>query len=310
MEGQRARRRGLSLSAREEIEFFLAISPWLIGFLLFTGGPILASILLSFTEWSVIDVPRLVGLKNYLDLITNDQLFWIALVNTIYYVGVSVPLGVILSILVALLMNQKVPGIAVFRTIYYLPSVTSGVAVAILWIWIFNPEVGLLNALLKMVGIKGPGWLLDPAWAMPALILMSLWNVGGNMVVLLAGLQGIPEHLYEAARIDGANRWQEFRHITLPMLSPVIFFVLVVSTIAAFQIFTNVYVMTRGGPGTATLVYVFYLYQNAFEYLRMGYASAMAWILFLIILGLTILQFWASRRWVYYEAGLREVRRP
>lgn len=305
----RRRRAGSRLARREELEFYLLISPWLIGFVFFTGGPVLASIGLSFTEWSVLDVPRWIGLGNYEELLAFDTLFWTAVVNTAYYVFVSVPLGVVLSIVTAVLMNQKVRGIAVFRTIYYLPSVTSGVAVAILWIWLLNPEVGLINTFLRFFGLPGPGWLLDPYWAMPALILMSLWNVGGNMVVLLAGLQGIPEHLYEAARIDGANWWQEFRHITLPMLSPVIFFVLIVSTIAAFQIFTNVYVMTRGGPGTATLVYVFYVYQNAFEYLRMGYAAAMAWILFGMILLLTVLQFRVANRWVYYEGGLREVPR-
>jgi multiple sugar transport system permease protein len=200
-------------------------------------------------------------------------------------------------------MNQKLPGITTFRTLYYLPSVTTGVAVAIMFIWIFNPQVGLINYFLRLLGIPGPGWLASQVWAMPALILMSLWGIGSNMIIILAGLQGIPDHLYEAARIDGANRWHEFRHVTFPMLSPVLFYVIVISVIGSFQIFDNVYVMTRGGPGTATLVYVMHLYQNAFEYQQMGYASAMAWILFLIILGLTWLQFRGSRVWVYYEAG-------
>jgi multiple sugar transport system permease protein len=231
----------------------------------------------------------------------DDRLFWIVLKNTFYYGFASVFLGTLCALLVAILMNQKVPGIAVFRTLYYLPSVTSGVAIAIMWLWLFNPQVGLINYLLSLVGIKGPGWLASQQWAMPALILMSLWGIGGNMIILLAGLQGIPDHLYEAARIDGANKWHEFRHVTLPMLSPVLFYVIVISIIASFQIFDNVYVMTRGGPGTATLVYVMYLYQNAFEYQKMGYASAMAWVLFLIILGLTWAQFRGSRYWVYYE---------
>jgi multiple sugar transport system permease protein len=296
------------LTTKQEVEFYLAISPWLIGFVLFTGGPILAALLISFTQWQIIDTPKWVGLGNYAQLFRHDTLFWTSIVNTAYYVVVSVPLGLIGSVLVALLLNQKVRGVALFRTIFYLPSVTSGVAMAILWVWLFNPEVGLINSALRFVGLPGPGWLNDQHWAMPAIIIMSLLGVGGNMVVLLAGLQGIPQHLYEAAKLDGANPWQEFLHVTLPMLSPVIFFVLVVSTIGAFQIFTNVYVMTggSGGPGTATLVYVLYLYQNAFQYLRMGYASAMAEILFLIILGLTIAQFATARRWVYYESAGRD----
>lgn len=296
------------VTTKQEIEFYLAISLWMIGFVLFTGGPILAALVISFTQWQIIDAPRWIWLGNYVQLFFHDKLFWSAVVNTAYYVAVSVPLGVIGSVLVAVLLNQKVYGVALFRTIFYLPSVTSGVAMAILWVWLFNPEVGLINSALRFVGLPGPGWLNDEHWAMPALIIMSLWGVGGNMVVLLAGLQGIPQHLYEAAKLDGASAWAEFRHITLPMLSPVIFFVLVVSTIGAFQIFTNVYVMTggTGGPGTATLVYVLYLYQNAFQYLKMGYAAAMAEILFLVILGLTVGQFVMARRWVYYESTGRD----
>lgn len=295
------RGRRLSLRAREEIDFYLAISLWLIGFVLFTGGPILASLGMSFTNWTGMTTRDFTGLANYQKLFFNDRLFWIVLKNTFYYGFASVLLGTIGALFAAILMNQKVRGINVFRTLYYLPSVTAGVAIAIMWIWMFNPQVGMINYLLSLVGIKGPGWLNSQRWAMPALILMSLWGIGGNMVILLAGLQGIPDHLYEAARIDGANKWHEFRHVTIPMLSPVLFFVIVISIIGSFQIFTNVYIMTRGGPGTATLVYVMHLYQNAFEYQKMGYASAMAWILFVIILGLTWLQFRASRRWVYYE---------
>jgi multiple sugar transport system permease protein len=296
------------LTNQKEVEFYIAISPWLVGFILFTGGPILAALLISFTQWQIIDQPKWIWLGNYSQLFTHDRLFWASTINTVYFVAVSVPLGVVGSVLVAVLLNQRVYGVALFRTIFYLPSVTAGVAMAILWVWLFNPEVGLINSALRLVGLPGPGWLNDEHWAMPALILMSLWNVGGNMVVLLAGLQGIPQHLYEAAKLDGANKWREFVHITLPMLSPVIFFVLVVSTIAAFQIFTNVFVMTggTGGPGTATLVFVLYLYRNAFQYLRMGYASAMAEILFLVVLGLTIGQFAMARRWVYYEGVGRE----
>ena len=292
---------------KQEIEFYLAISPWLIGFVLFTGGPILAALAISLTEWKIIDTPKWVGLSNYVQMITADQLFWAATFNTFYYVIFSVPLGVIVSVALAVLLNQKVRGVALFRTVYYLPSVTSGVAMAILWVWLFNPDVGLINTALRFVGIPGPEWLNSEQWSKPALILMSLLGAGGNMIVLLAGLQGIPEQLYEAAKLDGANAWQEFLNVTLPMISPVIFFVMVVSTIGAFQIFTNVYIISggNGGPGTSTLVYVLYLYENGFVYLKMGYATAIAEILFLITLGLTIGQFAVGRRWVYYESGGR-----
>lgn len=292
------------LTNRQEIEFYLAISPWLIGFILFTGGPIVAALAISLTEWKIIDTPKWVGLNNYIQMITGDPLFWAATFNTFYYVVFSVPLGVMVSISLALLLNQKVRGVALFRTIYYLPSVTSGVAMAILWVWLFNPDVGLINTALRFVGIPGPEWLQSEQWSKPALVLMSLLGAGGNMIVLLAGLQGIPEQLYEAAKLDGAGVWQEFLHVTLPMLSPVVFFVVVVSTIGAFHIFTNVYIISggSGGPGTSTLVYVLYLYQNGFIYLKMGYATAIAEILFLITLGLTIGQFAIGRRWIYYES--------
>jgi multiple sugar transport system permease protein len=290
---------------QREIEFYLAISPWLIGFILFTGGPILAALAISFTQWKIVDQPKWVGLGNYVQMISSDRLFWAATFNTFYYVVVSVPLGVAVSVALAVLLNQKVRGVAIFRTIYYLPSVTSGVAMSILWVWLFNPDVGLINTALHVVGIGGPEWLNSEQWSKPALVLMSLLTAGGNMIVLLAGLQGIPEHLYEAAKLDGANAWQEFRNVTLPMLSPVVFFVVVVSTIAAFQIFTQVFIISNGtgGPGTSTLVYVLYLYQNGFSYLKMGYATAIAEILFLITLGLTIGQFAIGRRWVHYEGS-------
>ena len=296
------RSRSLSMAQREELDFYLFVSPWIIGLIFLFGGPILASLGLSFTGWTGVSVEsrQLIGLENYQALL-NDEIFWVSLKNTFYYSFGSVTLSVILALLVALLMNQSVPGITTFRTIFYLPSITSGVAIAILWAWIFNPQVGIVNYALSLVGIKGPGWLTSQQWAMPALILMSLWGIGGSMIILLAGLQGVPQSLYEAARIDGATKWGEFWHVTLPMISPSLFFVTVVSVVASFQNFTNVRVMTQGGPGKATLVYVFYLYQNAFTYFRMGYASALAWILFVVVALLTWLQFRASRTWVYYE---------
>jgi multiple sugar transport system permease protein len=298
-----ARRRKIGkLAQREELAFYLFISPWLIGFLLFTGGPILAALGISFSEYSILQPPRWIGLENY-QLLFADELFFTSLVNTLYYVGVSVPLGLSLAFMMAIALNQKVRGQTWFRTIFYLPSVVSGIVVALLWGWIFNGDFGLINFLLSLIGITGPQWLFSTSWAMPAFIIMSLWGVGGSMIVFLAGLQSIPEHLYEAAEIDGAGELAKFRHVTLPMMSPVIFFNMIVMVIGAFQIFDQVYIMTqgKGGPANATLVYVLYLYRNGFEYFKMGYASALAWILFLIILAITIAQFIGAKRWVYYE---------
>jgi multiple sugar transport system permease protein len=291
----------LTLRQREERDFYLCILLWLIGFVLFTGGPVLYSFVMSLTNWTGLTTREWVGLQNYIQLFTVDPLFWTVLKNTFVYGFASVALGTALALGAALLVNQKVPGISIFRAIYYLPSVTNGIAVAIMWAWMFNPRSGLVNYLLSLIGIQGPGWFSSPQWAMLGLILVSLWGIGPNMIVLLAGLQGIPSQLYEAARIDGADSWQEFWHITLPMLSPVLFYVMVVSMIGSFQIFENVLIMTNGGPGTATRVFVFDLYQNAFVNLRMGYASAQAWILCVIIMGLTWLMFKFSKRQIYYE---------
>lgn len=295
----------LTLFQREERDFYLCILPWLIGFILFTGGPVIYSFAMSLTNWTGMASREWVGLDNYIQLLTVDPLFWTVVKNTFYYGFFSVLLGTVVALGAALLMNQKVPGINIFRTMYYLPSVTSGIAIAIMWAWMFNPRAGLVNYFLSLVGIQGPGWFSSPQWAMPGLILISLWGIGPNMLVLLAGLQGIPSHLYEAARIDGANQWQEFRHVTLPMLSPALFYVVVISIITSFQIFENVFIVSNGtgGPGTATRVYVFDLYQNAFVNLRMGYASAQAWILCLIIMGLTWLMFKINKRMVHYETS-------
>jgi multiple sugar transport system permease protein len=293
----------LTLRQREEIDFYLCISLWLFGFVLFTGGPVLYSFIISMTNWTGLTTREWVGLENYIRLFTVDPLFWTVMKNTFVYGFFSVVAGTVLALGAALLMNQKVPGITIFRTIYYLPSVTSGVAIAIMWAWMFNPRSGLVNFLLSLVGIQGPGWFTSTQWAMPGLILVSLWGIGPGMIILLAGLQSIPAHLYEAARIDGANQWQEFRHVTLPMLSPMLFFVMVIGMIGSFQIFENVFIMTQGGPGTATRVFVYDLYQNAFVNLRMGYASAQAWILCVLIMFLTWLMFRVSKRMVYYEVA-------
>jgi multiple sugar transport system permease protein len=293
-------RKPLTLRQREERDFYLFIGLWLIGFILFTGGPLLASLYFSFTNWTGLTTVEWVGLQNFVDL-SQDKLFWTATQNTFFYSFGAVTLGTIGALVVALLLNQHLPGTTMLRVIYYMPSIASGVAVSILWLWLFNPQVGLVNYLLSLVGIKGPLWLASPQWALPALVIKSLWAIGANMIILLAGLQAIPTSLYEAAKIDGAKQWDEFWTVTLPMLSPFLFYVIVITTIASFQILTDVLVMTQGGPGTATFVYVYYIYQAAFQYLKMGYASALAWILFAIILALTLLQLWGSRKWVYYE---------
>jgi len=292
------------MARREELAFWLFILPWFIGFIVFSGGPIVASMGISLTEYSILQPPRFIGLENY-NLLFNDELFYRSVFNTVYYVGVSVPLGVTLAFLMAIALNQKLRGQTWFRTIFYLPSVVSGIAVALLWGWLLNPDFGLINYMLSLVGIQGPKWLYSTTWAMPSIILMSLWGVGGSMVVFLAGLQGIPEHLYEAAELDGAGEWGKFWNVTIPMISPVIFFNMIVTIIFAFQIFDQVYIMTsgKGGPANATLVYVLYLYRQGFEYFKMGYASALALILFLIILGITVFQFAVARRWVYYEGN-------
>ncbi|MEZ4706105.1 MAG: sugar ABC transporter permease [Caldilineaceae bacterium] len=301
------RRRPLTLHQRERVDFYIAILPWLLGLILFTGGPVLASLIFSVTNWTGMNLAEVkwVGLENFRSLLFDDDLFWIATVNTFYYSFGAVTLGTMGALFVAILLNQNLPGTTLLRVIYYLPSITSGVAISILWIWLFNPQVGLVNYLLSMIGIKGPLWLGSQDWVKPALILKSTWGIGANMIIILAGLQGVPVSLYEAAKIDGANWWQEFRNVTLPMLSPVLFFVIVISIINSLQILTDVLVMTQGGPGSASFVYVYYIYQAAFQYLKMGYASALAWILFAIILALTLLQLWGSKRWVYYEGGER-----
>lgn len=297
----RTRRKPLTLAQREERDFYLFIGLWLIGFILFSGGPILASLFFSFTNWTGLTSMEWIGMGNFKELLFEDKLFWTATRNTFFYSFGAVTLGTMGALFVAILMNQNLPGTTLLRVIYYLPSIASGVAISILWIWLFNPQSGLVNYALSLIGIEGPLWLASPTWALPALVIKSLWGIGANMIILLAGLQAIPHSLYEAAKIDGANQAQEFRHVTLPMLSPVLFFVLIISTINSFQILTDVLVMTQGGPGTSTYVYVYMIYQNAFQYLKMGYASALAWILFIIILGLTLLQLWGSSKWVYYE---------
>ena len=293
-QGWRPRRGRLTLAQREEMASWVFIAPWIIGFVAFTAGPMLTSFYLSFTESTFLEPSKYVGLLNYRNLFSFDvtrSLFWKTLVNTSYYVFLSVPLGLVIGFLIALLLNQEVVGRGLLRTIYYLPSVIPSVAVSLLWILIFRKEYGVLNSVLSVVGIEGPAWLYDETWAKPALVLMSLWGAGGPMLILLAGLQSIPTELYDAAKVDGAGTWKRFWHITIPMVSPTLFFVLVTGIIGSFQVFTNTYVMTAGGPNNATMMYVLYLFNLAFQQFRMGYASALAWVYFLIIMFFTLLIF-------------------
>jgi multiple sugar transport system permease protein len=289
---------------REACEGVLFAAPWLVGFLLLTAGPMVASFLLSFTRWNGIapvQELRWIGGENYSRLLRHDASFAHALRNTAFYALVAVPLGMGTALSLAMLLNQRVRGMAVFRTIFYLPSVVSGVATSMLWLWLFNPSFGGVNWVLHQLRLPEPGWLTDEKTAIWVFILMSVWGVGNTMLINLAGLQEVPEHLYEAASLDGAGSMMRFRHVTLPMLSPTLFFNLVMGIIGSFQVFTSAYVMTGGGPNESTLFYVLYLYQKAFEQFQMGYASAMAWILFAIVLALTLLVIRSSRMWVYYE---------
>ena len=276
-------------------------APWIIGFIVMAGGPMFFSLVMSFCDFDVINPAKLIGAGNYTYMFSQDELFWKALGNTAFML-IGVPLGMTISLFMAILLNTKVRGIAVWRTFFYLPAIVPMVAASILWIWIFNPQGGFLNKALEWIGIQGPLWLQDRAWAKPAIIVMGLWGAGGGMIIWLAGLKGIPEVLYEAADVDGANAWQKFCHVTIPQLTPYIFFNLVMGTIGTFQIFGQAFIMTQGGPANSTLFYVYHLFNNAFRYGHMGYAAAMAWFLFLIVFLLTLIQMKLSKRWVHYEA--------
>lgn len=293
----------MKLRTKEALNGYLFFSPGLIGFLVFMGFPILYSLYLSFTSYNIYSPPKWIGLHNYRVMFTQDPLFFKSLGNTLYYVALSVPLNTILGVLIAVLMNQKVFGIRAFRTIYFLPSVVSGVAVALLWQWILDGNFGLLNTFLANFGIVGPGWLTDEAWAKPSMVLMNLWAVGGTMIIYLAGLQGVPRSLYEASIVDGAGRIRQFWNITIPMLTPTIFYNVIMGVLGGFQIFIQAYIMTGGGPNNSTMFYALHLYNKAFKDLQMGYASALAWVLLIISLALTLIIFKTSSRWVYYEGA-------
>jgi multiple sugar transport system permease protein len=289
------------------LEGYLCILPWLVGFICFTAGPMIAALGISFTKWSMLSPPEMIGLANFERALTKDPLFWTSLYNTAYLSFLSVPLQLLVALLVALGLNQKLRGVNFFRTIFYLPSQMPVVANALLWLWIFQPDFGLANALLGMVGLPPLRWLFDIHLSKPSILLITLWaGIGTPMIIFLAGLQGVPESLYEAANIDGAGPMDRFRYITLPMLSPIIFFNLIIGVINSFQAyFTLVFVATQGGPANSTLLYIIHIYFKAFQDFDMGYAAALAWILFLIVLGLTGLNFALARLWVHYEGGER-----
>jgi multiple sugar transport system permease protein len=289
----------------ENIAGFLFISPWIVGFLAFEIGPILAAGYLSLTNYDLLSEAKFIGLKNYDRMISHDPLFWSSLRITAIYAVASVILSVIFGVGLALLLNNNIRGITFYRMVYYLPAVVSGVAVSYMWIWVLNPEAGIINTALRYIGITGPNWLFNAELALPTFIAMSVWGVGASMVLYLAGLQGVPTALYEAAALDGAGWFAKTWYVTLPMISPVIFFNVIIGIINSFQVFTNAYIMTQGGPANATLFFVLNLYRAAFEEFRMGYASALAMVLFAIVMVLTVLAFRTSNRWVHYEGQLR-----
>lgn len=276
------------------------ISPWLLGFVLFTAGPFVVSIYLSFTRYDIVSPPVWVGWANYHKLLTADPLFWKSLGITFKYALVAVPVGIVAGVGLALLLNLDIGGISLYRTVFYVPSIVPVVATSVIFVWLLNPQIGLVNGILRWFGIVGPAWLRDSRWAFWSLVLMSLWGVGGSMIIYLAGLKDIPAALYEAAIIDGAGPWQRTRYVTLPMLTPVIFFSLIMGVIGAFQYFTQAYVMTLGGPEDSTHFYALYLFNRAWRYLDMGYASAMAWVLFVVVMAFTMVIFRTHKRWVHY----------
>ena len=290
----------------EATQGYLFIMPWLIGFLVFTFGPMLASFYYSFTHYNVQTQPRFAGLYNYDYAFNQDPLFWLSVQRTLIWSLITVVPSLIGALMAAILLNQQLRGMAFYRTFFFLPHLTPVVAAAILWTWILQPDIGILNSLLAKVGIRGPSWLQDIRWSMPALAMIALWTgIGGNkMLIFLAGLQGIPESLYEAADIDGATGVQKFWNITLPLISPAMFFNLILGVIASFQVFGMAFVTTRGGPAYATYFYALHLYQQAFVSFDMGYGSALAWSFFAAVLALTLFQLWLQKRWVYYESAV------
>jgi multiple sugar transport system permease protein len=295
------------LRRREALEGYCYLSPWALGFVLFVAGPTLASLVLSLMSYDIVQPPIFVGVSNYTRAFSQDPLFWPSLLRTFYFAGAYVPLALGAALLLALFLNRRFRGVLVFRALYFLPHLVPIVAATVIWVWIFHPQVGLLNYILGQFGINGPGWLGTVEWAIPALIVLSIWrSAGGNtMLIFLAGLQGVPRELYEAATMDGAGPWQRFRHVTVPMISPTIFFNLVLGIIAALKVFAIALVGTNGGPAYATWFFSIHIYKNAFEFFKMGYAAALAWIFLVAIFFITWIQIRVSAQWVHYEGDVR-----
>lgn len=292
------RRAFTGLRRGETIAGYLFLAPNFIGFIIFMLFPIMFAFYIMLTDWSLAKDPQFIGLKNF-ETMVKDRIFWKSLGNSFYYTFVAVPTGIFIAFWLALALNRKMRGIIFFRTVYFLPQITLTVAAATVWRWIYQPEIGLINHILELVGIEGPKWIHNTKWAMPSVIIMSNWQgIGFAMLILLAGLQGIPEEYYEAASIDGASGWQRMRFVTLPMLTPALFFVVVTSLIGAFQAFDQFYILTEGGPAQATTPLTLYIFQNAFRFFKMGYGAALAVVLFLIILIITVIQWQLARRWV------------
>jgi multiple sugar transport system permease protein len=297
---------------KEALWFYLLIMPWIIGFLTLTLGPMIYSFVLSLTNWDLFTAPKFINIKNYINLFTTDKIFWKAVYNTLYYAFISVPLGMFFSLFISYFLNRPIKGSAIYRTLYYIPATVPGVASALLFKWLLAPDAGMINRFLGIFGLDGPAWLLEPMWVKPALILMSLWTVGANITLLMAGMKSIPSEFYEAAALDGASPLSQYRRITLPLLTPVIFFNAINGLIGALQIFTQIYIMTNtggatmGGPNNASMMIVPYLFNNGFRFYKMGYASAIAWILFVLVMLLTLLVFRSSSAWVFYETEVRK----
>lgn len=290
---------------RENLYGYLFLSPWLLGFLGLFLGPGLASLYLSFTKYDVLSTPEFIGAQNYVRMFAEDDLFWSSLGRTFYYACVAVPLGVLGSMFLAIFLNTSIRGIATYRTLFFMPSLVPLVASVILWKWLLNGDFGIVNQGLRAIGLDPPGWFGDRRWAIPSLISMNLWQtIGGvQMIIFLAGLQGIPVSLYDAAAIDGANTWQRIRHVTIPLLTPTIFFNTVLGIIGALQTFAAAFVATEGGPGFATWFFSLHIWKQSFDYWNMGYGAALAWFFAIIIVSLTILQMRLSNRWVFYYGG-------
>ncbi|NTW08785.1 MAG: sugar ABC transporter permease [Anaerolineaceae bacterium] len=296
---------------REALWFYLLVFPWVFGFITLTLGPMIYSLFLSLTNWDLFTPPQFVGLDNFIRLFTRDKIFWKTVFNTLYYAFISVPLGMLFSLFISYFLNRPIKGSAIYRTLYYIPATVPGVASALLFRWLLAPDAGMINRFLAIFGVDGPAWLLEPDWVKPALILMSLWTVGANITLLMAGMKSIPAEFYEAAELDGASPITQYYRITLPLLTPVIFFNLINGLIGALQVFTQIYIMTgtgganMGGPNNASMMIVPYLFNNGFRFYKMGYASAIAWILFVLVMILTLLVFRSSSAWVYYETEVR-----